>query len=153
MNILQRRGLVDVYEFNKRWSKKIQLLANGRPLTLEEHDINKVLQDANSSLKDLLLFTIVMTCVVAALDQFVKGPLVQKILFNVLQVLLKLNENGNAISRSQYNNRLSAWRSTACLRTLNQAAEMHRQELISNSSIIGGSLPSMESNHVEEFLI
>lgn len=51
MNILQRRGLVDVYEFNKRWSKKIQLLANGRPLTLEEHDINKVLQDANSPLK------------------------------------------------------------------------------------------------------
>uniref|UniRef100_A0A8H7TR34 Uncharacterized protein n=1 Tax=Bionectria ochroleuca TaxID=29856 RepID=A0A8H7TR34_BIOOC len=153
VDILQRRGLVDVQKFNKRWSKHIQLLANNEPLRLGEQDINEVLRDTNSLLRDLPLFTIVMTCVVAALDQFAKGPLVQRILFNVLQVMLKPNENGEDVLRSQYNNRLSAWRSTACLRTLNQAAEKHRQELISTGSIIGGSLPSMESNHVEEFLI
>lgn len=50
-SILQRRGLLDVPSFNKRWSKQIQLLANGCPLRLEDRDIERVLKDSKTLLQ------------------------------------------------------------------------------------------------------
>ncbi|RSL52235.1 hypothetical protein CEP54_011038 [Fusarium duplospermum] len=151
-SILQRRGLLDVPAFNKRWSKQIQLLANGSPLRLENRDIEQVLKDSKTLLQDLSLFTSVMTCLVAVLEQFVKQDLVRDILYNILKTLLKLHENGEDILRSQYSSRLNAWRSTAVLRGLNQTADEYRQELIRNGHVMSGLLPKTESRHVEEFL-
>ncbi|KAI8665409.1 hypothetical protein NCS56_00976600 [Fusarium sp. Ph1] len=73
------------------------------------------------------------------------------ILYNMLKSLLKLHENGEDILRSQYSSRLNAWRSTAVLRGLGQAAYENRQELIRNDSVMSGWLPKTESSHVEEF--
>lgn len=71
LSIIQRRGLLDVLAFNKRW-KQIQLLANGQPLRLEEHEIEQVVQDSRTLLqvgvvpyKDLwavILIIIFRTC-------------------------------------------------------------------------------------------
>ncbi|KAI8716691.1 hypothetical protein NCS52_00963300 [Fusarium sp. LHS14.1] len=143
-NILQRRGLLDVPSFNKRWSKQIQLLANGCLLRLEDRDIEQVLKDSK------VLF--VMTCLVAVLEQFVKQELVRDIVYNMLKSLLKLHENGEDILRSQYSPRLNAWRSTAILRGLNLAADKYRQELVHSGHVVSGLLPRTESRHVEEFL-
>ncbi|RSM20232.1 hypothetical protein CDV31_001029 [Fusarium ambrosium] len=151
-SILQRRGLLDVPTFNKRWSKQIQLLANGSPLRLENRDIEQVLKDSKTLLQDLSLFTSVMTCLVAVLEQFTKQDLVRDILYNMLKSLLKLHENGEDILRSQYSSRLNAWRSTAVLRGLNQAADEYRQGLIRDGHVMSGLLPKTESRHVEEFL-
>ncbi|KAJ3460327.1 hypothetical protein MRS44_011194 [Fusarium solani] len=93
-----------------------------------------------------------MTCLVAVLEQFAKQGLVRDILYNMLKSLLKLHENGEDILRSQYSSRLNAWRSTAVLRDLSQAAYENRQELIRNDSVMSGWLPETESRHVEEFL-
>lgn len=167
-SILQRRGLLDVAAFNKRWSMKIQLLAQGDPIRLEDRDIKHVLKDSKILLRvcltpfqfecpllmrqDLSLFTSVMTCLVAVLDQFAKQGLVKDILHNVLKSLLKLHENGEDILRSQYCSRLNAWRSTGVLRDLSQTAYENRQELIRNGSVMSGWFPETESGHVEEFL-
>ncbi|CVL07242.1 uncharacterized protein FMAN_15348 [Fusarium mangiferae] len=151
-NILQRRGLLDVPSFNKRWSKQIQLLANGCPLRLEDRDIEQVLKDSKALLQDLSLFTSVMTCLVAVLEQFVKQDLVRDIVYNMLKSLLKLHENGEDILRSQYSSRLNAWRSTAVLRGLNLAADKYRRELVRNGHVMSGLLPRTESKYVEEFL-
>jgi hypothetical protein len=43
LNFLRRRGLVDLPAFNKRWRKRMRLLANDRPMTLEAEDAQKVL--------------------------------------------------------------------------------------------------------------
>jgi hypothetical protein len=42
-SILQRRGILDVLAFNKRWRKQIRLLSNGIPLQLEEDGIKRVM--------------------------------------------------------------------------------------------------------------
>ncbi|KAL2679072.1 hypothetical protein Neosp_009828 [[Neocosmospora] mangrovei] len=70
----------------------------------------------------------------------------------MLKSLLKLHENGEDILRSQYSSRLNAWRSTAVLRGLNQAADKYRQRLMRNGHVMSGLLPRTESRHVEEFL-
>lgn len=41
MDLLQRRGVMDVARFNKRWSKAMRLLMNGQPQTLHGEKAEK----------------------------------------------------------------------------------------------------------------
>ena len=49
-SILQRRGLLDILAFNKRWRKTIRLLADGGAVSLAEEDIKKVMTDSKELL-------------------------------------------------------------------------------------------------------
>ncbi|KAM5373309.1 hypothetical protein ACJZ2D_007138 [Fusarium nematophilum] len=152
-SILQRRGLMDVLAFNKRWRKRIRLLANGEPMTLEEEDIKKVMNNVEELIHDLSLFTSVMTCLVAVLEQFTRREHAQNMIHSVLRSLLKLTPDREEILRSQVRPRFNAWRSTACLRGLNNRAQGCRGRLVQHGSIQSGLVPTSESRHVEQFLV
>ncbi|KAI1326121.1 hypothetical protein F5Y16DRAFT_400659 [Xylariaceae sp. FL0255] len=143
----------DIELLTKRWRKRIDLLANGRPLRLEEEEIKKVLGDVKDLIQDLPVFTSVMTCLVAVLDQFASDHVVRNVVHNVLKTFLKPNENGEEILRSQYKSRLNAWRSIACLRGFTQAAGKHQSKLVKRRSILAGRMPEQESVHMERFLV
>jgi len=49
-SILKRRGILDMFAFNKRWRKHIRLLANGTPLCLDEKDIKNVMNNVEELL-------------------------------------------------------------------------------------------------------
>ncbi|KAI1176952.1 hypothetical protein F4777DRAFT_544049 [Nemania sp. FL0916] len=151
-SVFQRRGLLDIQAFNKRWRKQIDLLANGRPLRLQEKEIEKVLGDPKALVQDLSVFTGVMTCLVAVLDQFTSNSAVRSIIHDALRDLLKLHEGSEDILRSHYPSRLNAWRSIACLRGLNHAVEKCRAELIKRGNILSGRMPEAESSHMGQFI-
>ena len=174
-SILQRRGILDVLAFNKRWRKQIRLLSNGIPLQLEEDGIKRVMnveellhvsvlffpscnrrvgkQLSVVSCQELPLSTGVMVCLVAVLEQFTDRKNVQSLLHGVLKTLLQPNADGEEILRSQYTSRLNGWRSRACLRGLNSRAEECRLRQVQEGRIQSGHIPVMESKHVEEFLV
>ncbi|KAK4213910.1 hypothetical protein QBC37DRAFT_343255 [Rhypophila decipiens] len=152
-SILKRRGILDIFAFNKRWRKHIRLLANGTPLCLNEKNINNVVNNIEDLLQELPLFTCIMVCLVAVLEQFADRRLVQTLLHNVLKALLRLHADGEEILRSQYTSRINGWRSTACIRGLTNRAEHCRMSLVQEGSIQSGHIPAMESKHLEDFLV
>ena len=42
LDIMRRKGLIDLPAFNKRWRRQIRLLANGQPLSFEGNDAESV---------------------------------------------------------------------------------------------------------------
>ncbi|KAF4995924.1 hypothetical protein FDECE_12653 [Fusarium decemcellulare] len=151
--ILKRRGLLDILAFNKKWRKQIKLLGNGVPLNLKEEDIQNVLKDTEKLLEELPLFTAVMTCLVAVLDSFASRNVVQALLHRVLKALLNPTDNGLEILRSQYNARLNAWRSTACLRGFSDVVENYKSQLVRQGHILPGYMPASETPHMEQFIL
>lgn len=117
-SILQRRGLLDVPAFNKRWSKQIQLLAKGSPLRLEGRDIEQVLKDSKPLLQvsfDRLSATPPHTDETGLVSFHQRHDLpcrcagavrqtgsCQRHPIQHAQVSLKPHENGEDILRSQY---------------------------------------------------
>jgi hypothetical protein len=86
-NILKRRGLFDLPAFNKRWRKRMRLLARGRPQVVDG-------TQAESATKDYSRFTVSMVCITGALDQFAPADLAKAILRETLKALLGPTENG-----------------------------------------------------------
>lgn len=99
------------------------------------------------------LFTGIMVCLVAVLDQCADRELVQTLLQQMLCCLLTVTPTGEEILRSQYTSRLNAWRSMACLRGINDTALRCRLRMIKDGSILNGHFPATESQHMEEFLL
>jgi len=108
-NILTRRGLLDLPAFNKRWAKRMRLLANDRPMTIDGIKAENVLGK-------LSRFTAVMMCIVASLEAFTTWHVVRMLLKDVLKELLRTSDFGEDLLASQYPQRLNAWRSAACVR-------------------------------------
>ena len=144
--IIRRKGLIDLRTFNKRWRKQIRLLANGRAMSFQGRDAEKVVQDMGR-------FTAVMVCVVATLDSFAALSVVKRIMKSMLKELLKTTETGEDLLSSQYASRLNAWRSTACLRGLFIKAQAVRQVLIDQEVVMSGYIPVEESTHMSQFLV
>ena len=144
--VLQRRGLVDLPSFNKRWRKEMRLFVNGKPSVFKDKDADKVLEQ-------IPRFTAVMVCVVTALDTFTTSAVTRKILRNVLKELLRPSERGEDLLATQYPTRLNSWRSLSCLRGfMVGAAEVHRT-LVGKGVILKGLMPQAEGPLVEEFLL
>src|SRR3954467_6714259 len=99
------------------------------------------------------LFTGIMVCLVATLDQFASRELVQTLLRKILVSLLATTPTGEDILRSQYTSRFNAWRSMACLRGFGHAALEYRQKMILERSILSGHFPATESQHMEDFVL
>ena len=146
LDIMRRKGLIDLPAFNKRWRRQIRLLANGQPLSFEGNDAERVVEDMGR-------FTAVMVCLVAALDAFATLFVVKRVLRSVLSELLKTTESGEDLLTSQYTLRLNSWRSSACLRGLSLEAQTVRQTLIDQELLMSGYMPPEESTHMTHFLV
>ncbi|KAF2194836.1 hypothetical protein K469DRAFT_706319 [Zopfia rhizophila CBS 207.26] len=146
MDIIRRRGLVDVARFNKQWGTKMALLINGEA-EVYEGDV------AEQQLEKLGRFTALMVCVVAALDAFAPVELVKSILGNVLLELLRTTDYGADVLKSRYPHRLNSWRSSATLRGLSGRAREIRHDLVKKKLVIGGLMPKGDSEHMVDFVV
>jgi hypothetical protein len=145
MDILQRRGLLDVARFNKMWGAQMGLLANGNP-TIFDGEV------AEKALEKLGRFTAIMVCVVAALDAFASSDVVKSILRRVLLELLRTTDYGADILASQFSHRLNAWTSSATLRGLSVEARQIRRGLLQQNLVVDGLMPKDDAILVVTFL-
>jgi len=90
MDILKRRGLIDVARFNKRWGEKMALLVHNEPKVVSGQQAEKALQKFGR-------FTAIMVSTVAALDAFASPDIVKLTLRSVLAELLRTTEYGEDI--------------------------------------------------------
>lgn len=151
--IFPRQGLMDLARFNKRWRRRIRLLANNVPVELAEPEITRVLGDSKNLLEDLSLFSAVFTCITSALDRFTEKSIAQTIIYTVLRELVGVADIGEDLLRADFGSRINGWRSTACLRGLVDACETFRQGLLDDHSVLVGLMPGSDSRHVEQFLL
>ena len=145
LEILHRGGLLDLPRFNKRWSKQMRLLVNGKAQVYKG-------EGAKNTLGTLTRFTAVMVCLVAALDAFTSLSASQTIMKNLMKELLRATEHGEDLMVSRLANRINAWRSAACVRGLSIKARKIRDKLLSEELIQDGYMPFGEWREVLEFL-
>lgn len=151
-DIFQRRGLVDIPVFNKRWRQHIRLLANGAPLDIYESEITKYIDNPAELIEDLSLFSAVFVSIVATLDAFASPYTSQPIIYNILQRLIKPAVEGEDIIRAKYKPRLNSWRSSATLRTMSTECKGYVRKLVSRGIIMPGHMPLGDSRHMEDFI-
>lgn len=145
-NILKRRGLIDIPTFNKRWRKRMRLLASGRTTIVEG-------QQAQDATKDLSRFTASAVCLVTALDQFASTDLVKVVMGETLKRLLETTENGDDYLRAVFPVRMNAWRSTATLHGFSDEAKRTRMDLQRNGVVLPGLVPWAEQYELVRFLV
>ncbi|KAK0508209.1 hypothetical protein JMJ35_009293 [Cladonia borealis] len=145
LEILTRRGVIDIARFNKVWNMSITLLANGKKITAQGEQAQKVLGR-------LTRFTGCMVCIIATLDAFADFATVRTILYDLLLRLLKATEHGQDLLVSELQSRINAWRSAACVRSIHIRAREVRQSLIQEKSILDGLLPAKDVKEVVHFL-
>jgi hypothetical protein len=124
----------------------MRLLANDRPITIEG-------SKADAVLGELSRFTAVMMCVVSTLEVFATWGVVKTLLKEVLRELLRTSEFGEDMLAAQYVQRLNAWRSAACVRSLSLEAARYRQELLKSALVVPGLMPAGEAKHMVDFLV
>jgi hypothetical protein len=147
LDILRRRGLIDIDRFNKMWGSTMALLGpNGMPAVFAG-------EDAEKCLEKLGRFTAVMVAIVAALDAFAPDHVIRPLLRNVLLELLRASEYGEDILASQCADRINAWRSVSRLRKLSTKAEGVRAQLLSQNYIVDGLMPLGDSPLMVDFLV
>ena len=145
LDLLSRRGMIDVVRFNARWGQRARLLMNGRPTDLVGDDAAKVLGT-------LSRFTASMVAIVAALDGFMNYTVLKDVMKRLLKELLRTTEYGEDVLASQLNDRVNAWRSTAYLRGLSITVQNLRQELIIDKRVLDGYMPAGEADVMADFL-
>jgi hypothetical protein len=146
MDILQRRGLIDILRFNKRWGSEMSLLMIDKPMTYKG-------EVAEKNLEKFSRFTAIMVSIVAALDAFALPDLVQLTTRKVLLELLRTTEFGEDILASQYSHRIKAWRSSAILRGLITETKRIRKGLLLRNAVVEGLMPRGEVPHMVRFLV
>lgn len=145
LDIIHRRGLIDVRRFNKSWGRHMTLLVNGKARSFSG-------KKAEDHLDTFTRFTAVFVCTVAALDAFAPRNIVQRILKAVLLELLKTTDYGEDLVASQLNDRVNSWRSAADVRGLSGHARKNRQRLLQKGVILEGLMPDGDSPLVIDFL-
>lgn len=146
MELLRRRGLLDLQRWNKQWKKSLELIVNSRPEKL--HGLA-----AEKALGDLSRFTAIMTSVVAALDPFVDTVTFLKVIMKKLLIkLLGPTEYGEELLSSQLNSRVNAWRSSALVRGLVEKSRGVHLQLLKNGDVQQGFMPHSEEHTISEFL-
>ncbi|KAI9663293.1 MAG: hypothetical protein M1821_008341 [Bathelium mastoideum] len=148
LSLLRRKGLIEPKAFNKRWGKELALLANGKPMVFKNEEAEKVTEQT-----PIGRFTAVMMCVVTALDTFTTSKTARNILRNVLKELFRTTDQGEDVLATQYPQRLSSWRSMACLRGLTTKASALRQHFLEEAIVMDGFMPEGESKPMEDFLV
>lgn len=146
MDIIRRRGLIDILRFNKVWGSTMRLLVNGVPRFFQGNDAEK-------NLDRFSRFTATMVCTVAALGAFVPNDIVKSVLRKTLVELLRASEFGEDVLASQYTNRVNSWQSAADIRGLSSRAREIRQDLVGRGCILGGLMPIGDSPLMVHFLV
>jgi hypothetical protein len=145
LEIITRRGLIDIDRFNKVWGRHISLLVNGQPKEYEGEHAEKVLEEFSR-------FTAIMVSLVAAMEAFMSFELVRATLRKVLLALLRTTEFGEDILVSRYPDRLNSWRSSSIIRGLASKARQIRRDLLSRGQLVDGLMPQGDVAHMAHFL-
>ena len=143
--ILRRRGVFDLQQFNKRWGQKIALLINGEPSVITGDEIADVLPP-------LSRFTAIMVVITASLDEFMSFNIMKHVVQLLLKLLAQESGDGQDIINSQIQHRVNAWRSTARVRGLPVFIREIRSNLIVEKKIVPGLMPDGDAQEVAEFL-
>lgn len=112
-DVLKRRGIMDINRFQTRWNKKMRLLENGRPRKLEGKQVERLLCSSSN-------WTAMMTCVVAALDEFASAATTRNICKGLLQRIFSSQDGVGMtedILSSSLQIRINGWRSAATVKT------------------------------------
>ena len=146
LDIIRRKGLIDILRFNKIWGSRMTLLANGGPTSFTGNDAEK-------NLERFSRFTALMVCIVAALSAFAPSEVVKSVLRKVLLDLFQASEFGEDVLASQYTDRVNAWRSAADVRGLSTEARSKRQQLLRKGVVLDGLMPAGDSPLMVNFLV
>lgn len=146
LDIIRRKGLIDILRFNKIWGSRMTLLANGGPTSFTGNDAEK-------NLERFSRFTALMVCIVAALSAFAPSEVVKSVLRKVLLDLFQASEFGEDVLASQYTDRVNAWRSAADVRGLSTEARSKRQQLLRKGVVLDGLMPAGDSPLMVHFLV
>jgi hypothetical protein len=144
-SVLKRTDVFDMDLFLQRWNRRMTLLVNGRPSTLEGHE-------AEATLPALSRLTAIMVAITAALDEFMDWNVMAEIL---LQLLLKLFSDDEALQsaiQAQIRYRIRSWRSMANIRGLSMFMRSTRSRLIESGACTNGLMPSDDAPRLVEFL-
>lgn len=144
-SILKRRGVIDMINFKKKWGRSLRLFENGVPQKLEGQAVEKLLEISSR-------FTAMMTCIVAALDEFAAASTVRAILKIFLQRLIPTTEINEDTVVSQLGTRINSWRSAAAVREMNTLCRALRDSFLQQDLIVEGYMPKDEANEVADFL-
>ena len=146
LDIIRRKGLIDILRFNKIWGSRMTLLANGGPMSFTG-------TDAEKNLERFPRFTALMVCIVAALSAFAPSEVVKAVLRRVLLDLFQTSDFGEDVLVSQFTDRANAWRSAADVRGLSSEARSIRQNLLRKGAVLDGLMPAGDSPLMIHFLV
>ncbi|KAJ4302614.1 hypothetical protein N0V90_001503 [Kalmusia sp. IMI 367209] len=143
--ILRRRGIFDLYQFNKKWGQKVAILINGKPSVITGDQIAE-------ALPALSRFTAIMVIITASLDEFMGFSTMKQVLLLLLKLLIQGSVDGQDIIESQIQHRVNAWRSAARVRGLPVFVREMRSKLIADKQILHGLMPDGDVLEIAEFL-
>jgi hypothetical protein len=112
-DLLQRCGVIDINRFQARWNRTIRLLSNGKPMKETGHSVERLLSSSSH-------WTVMMTCIIATLDEFISASTGRTICKALLHRLFSSHDGiamtGDVINAS-LQTRINGWRSAAAVRT------------------------------------
>ena len=145
IDIIRRRGVLDVARFNKRWSRNMRLLANGRPEQFIGDQIERALGQISR-------FTASMVSVVAVLDAFASTQMVKTVTWRLLSALILGQESREDLIMSQIIPRINSWRSAGCVRGISAKARNMRNRLQDEGRLLPGYIANQEIKYMVDFL-
>ncbi|KAK0724195.1 hypothetical protein B0H67DRAFT_567433 [Lasiosphaeris hirsuta] len=148
LSVLQRRGLIDITRFQKRWDCRLRLLENNKPRRITGRSVEELLRSKSQ-------WTVMMICVVAALDEFASSSMVRSICKALLHRLFP-SQDGIDMTEDVLNSnlgmRIEAWRSAGTVREMNVSCRSKRNDLMKEGLVVQGFMPVAETAEVVEFL-
>lgn len=109
--VMSRRGLLDITSLHQRWDRKITLLQNGRPISIEHPS-----GSATPVVNNLDRFTWFMILVISALDAAVTPKGLKIITSRLLTDFFEESPMGVEYLQHELHQHIQGWRSSACVR-------------------------------------
>ena len=143
--IVRRRGLLDRSKFLHTWADLTLFTNGGR--------INSLPVTGRALTNEESTLTIIMLCIVAALDQIAKPAVVTAVCRQMVVGLLDNDIRVDDKIRVGISTCIHAWRSAAAVRGVNlRCADMHAS-FLTKKLIRGGHIPEGDVSLVVDFLI
>lgn len=141
--IITRKAIVDTILLHNRWDRKITLLKNGRPFTIEHPGgSDKPVVD------NVDRFTWLMMLIVAVLDSAVDNKTLLSILSDFLTSVFAESPVGTDYLRHEVHHHVQGWRSCACVRGILQKARNLWEKLCVAGKHEPGHIPVSDSTEI-----
>ena len=142
-----RRGLVDSRVLDQRWSQRLRLMRNGRPV---EIDLMKKAQ----KLESLNTFTWLMTVITAGLEASASNELLNNVLHGFLIHLVEDRglPDAEQFAIASLHEHIQGWRSIACVRMMLDVARDIWVNLERQGRHPPGLIPDAEEIEIVRFL-